>query len=179
MNARWPMLLAALAALSACEREVHDMYRQPRYDQGDASPLFADGRSGRPPPAGSVPAAQGDLAATSSGRTGRVAAADEAASAPAATQALLQRGHDRYDIYCTPCHSPVGDGDGMVVRRGFPRPPSFAEPRLREAPDSHLFDVITQGHGAMPPYADRLTPEDRWAVVLWLRQLQATKDGPP
>jgi mono/diheme cytochrome c family protein len=181
---RLPALLpiVLLLALAGCERAMHDMYRQPRYDRNAASPLFPDGRAGRPPPPGSVPMAMGDLAATSSSRRGqqelqaREAAA--AATAPRITPALLQRGRERFDIDCLPCHSPVGDGDGPVVRRGFPHPPSFHEQRLRDAPDRHFYDVITNGHGIMYSYADRVTPQDRWAIVAYIRALQLSQDAP-
>ena len=180
---RWIALLAVACALAGCERTMKDMYVQPRLGPDAASPLWADGKGSRPPPPSSVPIASGDLAKTSSGRHGRdeLAARDvaNAASAPPVVDlALLQRGQARFDVYCAPCHSIVGDGDGMVVRRGFPRPPSFHQARLRDAPDRHLFDVITQGYGVMAPYADRVTPEDRWAVVAYIRALQLSQDAP-
>ncbi|HVZ46322.1 MAG TPA: cytochrome c [Ramlibacter sp.] len=172
---------ALCCALTACERQMKDMYRQPRYDTGEASPLFPDTKSMRPPPEGSVPAAIGERSATSSGRGGReeLAAREiaNAASGPAPmTLALLKRGQERYSIYCLPCHSALGDGDGPVVRRGFPRPPSYHEQRLRDAPDRHFFDVITNGYGVMYPYADRITPEDRWAIVAYIRALQLSRN---
>lgn len=171
-----------LLSLGGCERAMHDMYRQPRYDTGEASPLFPDGRSERPPPAGSVPMAIGDLAVTSSSRRGQqeLAAreAAQAANAPRITPALLRRGRERFDIYCLPCHSPVGDGDGPVARRGFPRPPSFHQQRLRDAPDRLFYDVITNGYGVMYSYADRVMPQDRWAIVAYIRALQLSQDAP-
>ena len=170
-----------LLALAGCERQMHNMYRQPRYDPGDPSPLFADGKAMRPPPAGSVASAMGDLAATSSGRKGRdeIMARQAAltAKAPAITPELLRRGQERYGIYCEPCHSPVGDGDGPIARRGFPHPPSYHEQRLREAPDRHFFDVMTQGYGVMYSYADRVTPQDRWAIVAYIRALQLSQNA--
>lgn len=177
--APWLLLLA----LAGCERQFAGMYRQPRFDPGDATSLFGDGRAERAPPAGSVPLAMGDLAATSSGRRGRTepaarAAAMAASAPPPLTRALLQRGQDRFDVFCVPCHSVAGDGDGPVVRRGFPRPPSYDEPRLRAAPDRHFFDVITQGHGVMPPYGDRVAPDDRWAIVAYIRALQLGRQAP-
>ena len=180
---RWLALLAAAGALAGCERTMKDMYTQPRLGPDAASPLWADGKGSRAPPPGSVPVAAGDLAKTSSGRRGRDelvarAAADAASAPPAADLALLQRGQSRYGIYCAPCHSSVGDGDGMIARRGFPHPPSFHQARLRDAPDRHFFDVITQGYGAMPPYADRVTPQDRWAIVAYIRALQLSQDAP-
>jgi mono/diheme cytochrome c family protein len=92
-----------------------------------------------------------------------------------AARGLLARGRQRYEIYCLPCHSPVGDGDGPVVRRGFPHPPSYHAPRLRDAPDRHFFDVITNGYGIMHPYADRVAPPDRWAIVAYIRALQLSQ----
>jgi mono/diheme cytochrome c family protein len=96
----------------------------------------------------------------------------------------LDRGRDRFNIYCSVCHGPTGEGDGMIVQRGFPQPPSFHDQRLRDAPEGHFFYVISHGYGAMYPYADRLTPEDRWAVIAYIRALQlsrnsTTKDVPP
>lgn len=184
MNGR--AFLAALIAawlLAGCEREMHNMYVQPRYDTGEGSPLFADGRAGRAPPAGSVPVAIGELAATSSGRRGEAGAAEwqaaeTAAALPPVTRDLLARGQERYGIYCLPCHSPLGDGDGPVVRRGFPRPPSYHEQRLRDAPDRHFFDVMTHGYGVMYSYADRLSPQDRWAIVAYIRALQLSQHVP-
>ncbi len=176
----WGLLALLLAALAGCERHMRNMYQQPRYDPGEASQLFGDGKAARPPPDGSVAAAAGELAATSSGRRGRELpeqwrAAYGAGSPPPVTRALLQRGQERYTIYCVPCHSPVGDGDGRVVRRGFPHPPSYHEQRLRDAPDRHFFDVITRGYGVMYSYADRVAPADRWAIVAYIRALQLSQ----
>jgi mono/diheme cytochrome c family protein len=91
------------------------------------------------------------------------------------TLATLERGRERFDIYCSPCHSKAGDGDGMVVRRGFPAPPSYHIDRLRNAPDAHFFSVITNGYGAMYSYADRTTVDDRWAIVAYIRALQLSQ----
>lgn len=173
-------LVPLLLALAGCERAMHNMYRQPRYDPGEASPLFPDGKADRPPPAGSVPVAAGVLAMTSSGRRGRELpqewqAAATSTAPPPVTQALLARGQERYEIYCLPCHSPVGDGDGTIVRRGFPRPPSYHEQRLRDAPDRHFYDVISNGYGIMHSYADRVAPQDRWAIVAYIRALQLSQ----
>jgi mono/diheme cytochrome c family protein len=94
------------------------------------------------------------------------------------TLALLQRGQDRFRIYCTPCHDAAGYGRGTVPARGFPQPPSFHIPRLRDAPSEHFVDVITHGHGVMYPYADRVTPPDRWAIAAYIRALQLSQDVP-
>ena len=93
----------------------------------------------------------------------------------APTRDVLLRGQQRFDIYCAPCHSEAGDGDGMVARRGFPHPPTFHSDRLRNAPDGHFFQVITRGYGAMYPYADRVAPDDRWAIVHYIRALQLSQ----
>jgi mono/diheme cytochrome c family protein len=98
-------------------------------------------------------------------------------SAPPVTMALLERGRQRFDINCAPCHSRVGDGNGIIVQRGFPRPPSYDKESLRNASSQHFYDVITRGHGVMFAYADRVEPADRWAIVAYIRALQASTDA--
>jgi mono/diheme cytochrome c family protein len=93
------------------------------------------------------------------------------------TSQVLDRGRERYDIYCSPCHGATGDGKGIVVRRGFPAPPSYHIPRLRNAPAGHFFDVMTRGYGVMYSYASRVTPEDRWAITAYIRALQLSQDA--
>ncbi len=95
--------------------------------------------------------------------------------APPVTTALLERGQQRFDIYCAPCHGRVGDGKGMIVQRGFPNPPSYHIDRLRDAPSQHFYDVITNGYGVMYSYAARVVPEDRWAIAAYIRALQASQ----
>jgi mono/diheme cytochrome c family protein len=151
------IFLLALLWLGGCEKLMRDMYDQPRYKPLAASPLFPDGSSARPDVPGTVPTAS------------------KSEAPPARTLALFKRGRERFDIYCAPCHSPVGDGDGIVARRGFPRPPSYHIDRLREAPDRHLYDVITQGYGVMHSYAASVPPEDRWAIVAYIRALQLSQ----
>jgi mono/diheme cytochrome c family protein len=96
---------------------------------------------------------------------------------PAVTLELLARGQERYRIYCAPCHSELGDGQGMIVQRGFPPPPSFHSDRLRQAPPQYFYDVITDGHGAMYSFADRVQPQDRWAIAAYIRALQASQNA--
>jgi mono/diheme cytochrome c family protein len=96
---------------------------------------------------------------------------------PPVTLALIERGQERFRIYCTPCHSELGDGNGMVVQRGFPPPPSYHIARLREAPVQHFYDVITNGYGAMYSFADRVQPTDRWAIAAYIRALQRSQDA--
>lgn len=173
--------VSATCALAGCERAKQDMYDQPRYKTYAPSPLFEDGASARPPVAGTEPRARGALADSSGGRQGvdlvqRDAGADEAQANPyPVDMTLLKRGQDRYMIYCMPCHSPAGDGDGLVVRRGFPAPPSYHQDRLRNAPDRHIYDVIKNGYGVMVPYGDRVEPADRWAIVAFIRALQLSQ----
>ncbi len=104
-------------------------------------------------------------------------ARDDAAKPPApppVTMALLERGRERFDINCAPCHGRAGDGNGMIVQRGFPRPPSYDIDRLRNVPSQHFYDVITHGYGIMYSYADRVSPADRWAIAAYIRALQAS-----
>ncbi len=105
-------------------------------------------------------------------------------SPPPVTMALLERGRQRFDINCSPCHGRLGDGNGMIVQRGFPRPPSYDIDRLRAVPSQHFYDVITHGYGIMYSYADRVEPADRWAIAAYIRALQASahaslSDVPP
>jgi mono/diheme cytochrome c family protein len=95
-------------------------------------------------------------------------------SLPAVSMTLLERGRQRFDIDCAPCHGRTGEGDGMIVQRGFPRPPSYYSEKLRAAPNQHFYDVITRGYGVMYSYADRVAPADRWAIVAYIRALQAS-----
>ena len=95
-------------------------------------------------------------------------------SPPPVTTALLERGQQRFDINCSPCHGRLGDGDGIIVQRGFPHPPSYYSEALRNAPNQHFYDVITHGYGVMYSYADRVEPADRWAITAYIRALQAS-----
>ncbi len=102
----------------------------------------------------------------------------EPAPIPPVTLALLERGRQRFDIYCSVCHGLAGYGDGQIVERGFPAPPSYHIDRLRKAPNQHFYDVITHGYGAMFSYAQRVAPPDRWAIVAYIRTLQASQNIP-
>lgn len=174
-------LVAGLALVSGCEKIARNMYDQPRYKPMRESPLFPDGTSARSPVPGTVPASGGMLAGTSSGRVddGQLALEaklDKAQRIPfPVTMQVLRRGQERFDVFCSPCHSVVGDGDGMVARRGFPHPPSYHIDRLRKAPDRHFYDVMTNGYGIMYSYANRLTPQERWQIVAYIRALQLSQ----
>jgi mono/diheme cytochrome c family protein len=178
------LAIAVLVICSGCEKGMHDMYDQARYKPLAGSKMFADGGASRPPVEGTEPHARGDFVDTSSGRIGMAAQErwdrdEHADSNPyPITMELLHRGQQRFDIYCSPCHSVEGDGDGFIVRRGFPSPPSYHIDRLRNAPDKHFFDVITNGYGIMYPYADRVNPTDRWAIIAYIRALQLSQNVP-
>jgi len=163
---------AACAFLSACRQDMHD---QPKYIPLRESTFFGDARSARPPVAGTV--ARGQLRDDPMLYTGKRNGADAEVFPFPVTDRVMKRGQERFNIYCAPCHSEAGDGDGMVVRRGFPAPPSYHIERLRNAPDAHFYAVITNGYGAMYSYADRVTPEDRWAIVEYIRALQLSQNA--
>jgi len=155
----------AAAMLCGCRQDMHD---QPRYEPLEASAFFEDGRSSRPLVPGTVARGQLDDAdIAGDARTTRLPLA--------LTPEVLARGEARYNIYCSPCHDRVGTGDGMVVRRGFRRPPSLHLERLREAPVGYHFSVISGGFGAMPSYAAQIPARDRWAIVAHLRALQRSQ----
>jgi mono/diheme cytochrome c family protein len=153
------LLFGLMTLLAGCDVS---MTQQRRYDTEAPAELWPDGSSARPLPEHIV--AQGDLARD-----------NDAAHPPAATPPLLARGRERYDIYCSPCHGLDGLGDGMVVQRGFPKPPSYFEPRLLAAPASTFYDALTNGHGAMYSYAARVAPRDRWAIIAYVRALQLSQ----
>ncbi|MFO0579591.1 MAG: cytochrome c [Polyangia bacterium] len=170
--------LLCLALAAGCEDDMSD---QPRYDPLEPSPLFADGRSARPQLPGTIHRDEAlDPVLNTAVRDGRLV--DEL-PLPVSRELLL-RGQERFTVYCTPCHSPLGDGDGMVVRRGFRRPPSLHDERLRLAPLGHFFDVMTNGFAVMPRFSYLLSPRDRWAIAAYIRVLQhsqhaALRDVPP
>ncbi len=149
--------------LAGCDDD--SMTVQPKNKPLTPSVVWADGTSARPLPEGTV-------ALTDLDRDHAVAVP------PPVTPALLQRGQERFDIYCTPCHGYGGHGDGMIVQRGFPPPPDYASPRLRAADAAHLFDVITNGWGVMYGYAARVEPGDRWAIIAYIRALQVAAAVP-
>jgi mono/diheme cytochrome c family protein len=171
------LVLAAL--VSGCRNDMHD---QPKYKGQRASQFFADGRSERPLVPGTV--ARGHLDADEQLYTGKLDGQPVTTFPAPVTRAALDRGHERYNIYCTPCHDRVGNGNGMIVERGYRRPPSLHIDRLRDAPVGHFFDVITNGFGAMPDYAAQIPVEDRWAIVAYIRALELSQhatlaDVPP
>lgn len=158
-----PVLLSCLVALpllAACDRA--DMVAQDKAQTYDRSRFFPDKATIRPPVPGSV---------------ARDAPGEPMAQPAVITEALIGRGRDRYDIFCSPCHGQSGDGRGMIVERGFPQPPPLGTARLVRAKARELYDVIAQGHGVMYGYADRVSPADRWAVVSYIRALQQSQNA--
>lgn len=171
--------LAAAFALSACRQDMHDNPRLQAYEEG----------ANRQPPEGSV--ARGSLAlSVTSPKTatpGQAASVGDdgypftLSSDPETRKKeireILDRGESRYNITCLPCHGQLGDGNGMVALRGFRHPPTYHQERLRNAPTSHFYDVITNGFGAMPSYSEVVTPEDRWKIIAYIRALQQSQNS--
>ena len=164
--------LAAAVLVAGCRQDMHD---QPRFKPFAKSDFYADQRSARPLVDGTI--ARGHLNQDTMLVTGKVDGAPAAVFPFEITKAVMDRGHQRYDIFCAPCHSRTGLGDGMIVRRGYRKPPTFHQDRLRQAAPGYLFDVITRGFGAMPDYAAQIPVKDRWAIVAYLRALQRSQQA--
>jgi cytochrome c5 len=182
---RRTLLLGICLFLAAGCRQ--DMQDQPKFKPLRPNPMFDDGGSARPLVEGTVPraSARDESFRPSWLVTPRATAILEPNDVSNLTQypipltrQILDRGEERFNIYCAVCHSRVGDGRGMVVQRGFRQPPSYHIDRLRSAPIGHFYDVITNGFGAMPSYGDQLTPRDRWAVIAYIRALQLSQHAP-
>lgn len=180
MRIRTAALIVVIAvAGSACRQDMHD---QPKYVPLRQSAFFNDARSARPVVEGTV--ARGQLHDDTLMYTGKVGGEDTTLFPMRVDAAVMARGQERFNIYCTPCHGRTGQGDGMVVLRGYRRPPSFHQDRLRNVAVGHFFDVITNGFGAMPDYASQIKAEDRWAIIAYVRALQLSEhatlaDVPP
>jgi mono/diheme cytochrome c family protein len=156
--------------LSACRQDMHD---QPKFTPLRESTFFGDARSARPLVAGTV--AQGQLHDDPLLETGKTGKADASVFPFPVDANVVARGRERFDIFCAPCHGRTGAGDGMVVRRGYRRPPSYHDDRLRDAPVGHFIDVMANGFGAMPEYADQVNARDRWAIAAYIRALQLSE----
>jgi mono/diheme cytochrome c family protein len=152
--------LLTMLALAACHQNL-TMSDQKKDSEWERTNLFRNGRVLQTPAPGSV-SREDDTT-------------NILAERPPMTLALVERGRERFNAFCSECHGYGGDADGMVVQRGFPRPPSFHDPRLIAAPDQHFVDVITNGYGVMYSYADRVPPRDRWAITAYIRALQRTR----
>jgi mono/diheme cytochrome c family protein len=196
---RLTTLTILLLSFAGCQQE---MAEQPSFRPLAPSEFYADGQSARPLVAGTVargdaqldramatgqrgPDQGGAAMDSTSGGVSLVVARTALAEKPyvdaiplPVSRALLDRGRERYGIYCSVCHGPLGDGDGIVVERGFTRPPTYHDQRLRSAPVGYFFDVITHGYGSMPDYAAQIPPRDRWAIVGFVRVLQFSQYAP-
>jgi len=172
-NVRGSVAVAfALLTLAGCRQ---DMQNEPRYKPLAESEFFSDHRSARPQVEGTV--ARGQLRIDEARYTGKLDGEDIDQFPIPIAKADIERGQNRFNIYCTPCHGRLGDGNGMVVLRGFRQPPSYYSDRLMHAPVGHFFDVATNGFGAMPSYASRLESDDRWRVVAYIRALQLSESA--
>lgn len=189
----WIAIFGLLIVSVGCR---YDMQDQPRYKYYKKSDFFPDGRASRDLPEGTVsrgnlredkafftgkkenvnPNAQAQTTTDASGNTVVSSFPDAIEKMPVPlTKELLERGEERYNVYCSVCHGPTGNGDGMIVRRGYPKPPTYNDDRLRNAPDGHFFDVITNGWGKMNSYAHQVPVADRWAIVAYIRALQLSQ----
>jgi mono/diheme cytochrome c family protein len=174
-------ILGLSLLLVGCIRD--DMADQPRYKPGSASRYFPDGKAGREIPVGTVPQ-EFDAPATQPYFVSWASAIPNTAPFPfEITASDLARGQEQFTVFCTPCHGGLGDGNGMIVQRGFPRPPSYHIDRLRAAAPGYFYNVITNGIGAMYSYNDRVTPDDRWRIAAYIQTLQYARNpgvgGPP
>lgn len=173
--------VVGVAMLGAACRQ--DMFDQARYEPLEQSDLFPDGAAARQPPRGTV--ARRDPRSDRELHSGVDAAGRYLSSSPfPVDEALLRRGQERFGIYCSPCHGLAGHGDGMIVLRGFKRPPSLHEDRLRAQPTGYFVDVVANGFGVMPSYATQVPPRDRWAIAAYVGALQLSqhaqiRDLPP
>jgi mono/diheme cytochrome c family protein len=164
--------LAAGLLLAGCRQDMHD---QPKFKPYAKNDFFADQRSARPLIEGTV--ARGHLNDDALLATGKVEGQPATVFPFEISPAVMARGRERYDIFCAPCHSRTGAGDGMIVRRGYRKPPTFHEDRLRQAAPGYVFDVISKGFGAMPDYAGQIPVADRWAIVAYLKALQRSQQA--
>jgi mono/diheme cytochrome c family protein len=167
------VLLAGIAVLAGCRQDMHDT---PRYEAFEASSTFADNRASRVPPAGTV--ARGWLRDDEALYTGKIAGQPVDQFPFAIAHEDLARGQQRFNIYCTPCHGRLGDGNGMVVQRGLRQAASYHQDRLRQEKVGYFYDVITNGFGAMQGYAEQIPVRDRWLIVAYVRTLQHSQYAP-
>jgi mono/diheme cytochrome c family protein len=187
--------LLCLPGLTGCRQNMHNQHKLEPYETSD---FFADGQGSRQLPANTVPrnafgediAPYTGLLETPSPSATPIpsptpsptlmpaqAHATQTPQAPQVTMAMLRRGQERYNIFCSPCHGRTGDGLGMIVRRGYKQPPSFHELRLRSAPADHFVTTMTEGFGVMPSYAEEVSLPDRWAITAYIRALQYSQNA--
>ena len=170
---RWAMIASLGVLMTGCRL---DMHIQPKYKGYEPSSFFNDGRSERPPVPGTV--ARGELRTDELLYTGKINGQVADVFPFPITKKDLERGQQRFNVYCSPCHDYTGSGNGMIVQRGFPPPPSYHIDRLMKVPVGHFFDVMTNGYGTMYSYAARVSPKDRWRIAAYIRALQLSQDAP-
>ena len=164
--------LAGVVVLAGCRQDMHD---QPKFIPQRGTTFFADGRSARPQIENTV--ARSQLREDTYFYTGMINGAEGSTMPFPVTMEVLQRGQERYNIYCSACHSRVGNGAGMIVQRGYSKAGNFHTPRLQAAPLGHFYTVISNGYGAMPDYSAQITPVDRWAIVAYIKALQLSQNA--
>ena len=164
--------LAATTLLAGCRQDMHN---QPKFYPQRGTTFYADGRSVRPQVENTV--ARGQLSQGDYLHTGMMNGAEGNVMPFAVNMDVLARGQEKYNVYCTPCHSRVGNGVGMIVQRGYAKAGNFHTARLEAAPLGHFFNVISNGYGAMPDYSAQVTPEDRWAIVAYIKALQLSQNA--
>jgi mono/diheme cytochrome c family protein len=164
------ILLIGASSVVGCRQQMAD---QPYARPLQSHSFFEDGMASRPLEPGTV--ARDSTAKDDVVDTGKIQGKPADALPIPVTRELLQRGQERYNIYCSPCHDRVGSGQGMIVQRGFRRAQSFHQQRLREAPPGYYFEVISRGFGPMPSYAAQIKPQDRWAIIAYIRALQLSR----
>lgn len=164
--------LAGVVVLAGCRQDMHD---QPKFIPQRGTTFFADGRSARPQIENTV--ARSQLREDTYFYTGMINGAEGSTMPFPVTMDVLQRGQERYNIYCSACHSRVGNGAGMIVQRGYSKAGNFHTPRLQAAPLGHFYTVISNGYGAMPDYSAQITPVDRWAIVAYIKALQLSQNA--
>jgi len=170
---RWLLVVLGVLMFSACSQQ---MGTQPHVRPLEPNAIFPNKQSARPLVAGTVPTG---YTRTNHKLEPLISFDPNADTLPfLLTSEVLERGRERYNIYCSACHGLTGEGNGMVVQRGFSRPPSYFEPRLRQAPLGHFYDVIKNGYGAMASYAVQVEPQDRWAIAAYVRTLQVSRSVP-
>jgi len=162
--------------MSGCIGLRLDMQVQPKLKALRESDFWGDSRSARPLVEGTV--ARGALRADSYFYTGKIGDQPGNQMPFPVTRQVLERGQQRFNIYCSPCHNYTGDGNGMIVQRGYQRPPGYTDPRLLGEPIGHFYDVISHGYGKMPDYAAQVTPTDRWNIAAYIRVLQLSQHAP-
>jgi Cytochrome C oxidase, cbb3-type, subunit III len=181
MSSAWPLRLstqllwltcvaAAIFMIAGCDHLHQDMGNQPKNKPLSPSDFFADGRSVRTP-------VENTVSRSSTDNDQLMVTKDSTNFPMPVNDALLERGQERYRIFCSPCHGIQGDGNGMIVMRGMKRPPTYHQDRLRQAPNGYIYDVITNGFGQMYNYAAQVPPQDRWAIVAYVRALQLSRNA--